>query len=123
MADRDDGLRHGSITQYGSVRRENSQVLEAHVPSSLVHAEASTSKTHISPPSSFHRRWVSLSDTSLPQSFCRRHTSLIQASKIPESSEVPEALVSPQASEGYHANEVDELVSSHATEDDEPVSP
>lgn len=65
MDDRDDKLRHERIAKYASVRRENSQVLEALVHSSLVHTETSTHRTHASPSSSYRRIHISPSDVSL----------------------------------------------------------
>lgn len=104
MTDRDDILRHGRIAHHAFVRREKSQVLEAHVPSSPDYAEASTSRAHISLPSSRRRR-VSPSDTSLPPSSRRRHVSPIQAPELHESPEIPETLVPPYAPEGPRADE------------------
>lgn len=69
MANRDDILRHWRIAQHAFVQREKSQFLEALVPSSSVHAEASTFGDHIFPPSSSRKKRVSPSDASLPPSF------------------------------------------------------
>lgn len=83
VADRDDRLRHGRIAQHASIQRKKSQVLEARVPSSLVHAEASTSRAHISSHSSSRGRRVTHSDTSLPPSSRRRQVSPIKVQKHP----------------------------------------
>ncbi|XP_050895819.1 uncharacterized protein LOC127102495 [Lathyrus oleraceus] len=68
MADTNDILRHRRIAQHAFFRRENNQVSEALVPSSPIHAEASTFGVHASPSSSPNRRRVSPSDVSLPPS-------------------------------------------------------
>lgn len=77
MANKDNKLRHKRIVQHASIRRKKSQVLEAHAHSSSVHVDTLTSGDHASSSSSFRRRQVSPTDTSLPLSFRRQHVSPI----------------------------------------------
>lgn len=113
MVDRDDKVRYKRILQHALVRREKSRVLEAHVHSSLVHAEASNYRAHASPSSSSRRRQVSPTYASLPPSSRRRQVSL-------ESLVIPEVSVPPQEPEGPHTDEpvspqVDETIESESS--------
>lgn len=59
MVDKQDRLRHNRVIQHASISREKAQSLEAHVVSSLIDAETSTSRAHASLPSSSCIRQVS----------------------------------------------------------------
>lgn len=74
MADNQDRLRRNKVAQHVSVRREIARSSQTHVVSSLVNAEASTSGTHASLYSSYHRR----------------HVSPTHAPEAPQASEAPE---------------------------------